>query len=198
MIGQEPRKNERVISSSARKTAYRTQSGNREWVTLIECVNGEGHHLPGFYIYGAAKHNMGWHHSLHTLDDRITYVCTHNGWTNDLVGTDFTKHFNKHAPPSAPDKWRLLLCDNHSSHDTFEFFQFSLDHRIELFFFPSHLTHILQSVDVGVYSSLDRAYKHLSDTWLAQQPAFTTIHKGDFIPLCEKARERSMTKERQY
>ena len=46
--------------------------------------------------------------------------------------------------------------DSHSSHETPEFVLLAAANHIDLFAFPSHMTHILQPLDVGVF----RPWKH--------------------------------------
>jgi hypothetical protein len=56
MMGRGGKRNELVISRVRVKTPRRMQQGNREWVTLIECVSATGIRLPAFYIYAGAAH----------------------------------------------------------------------------------------------------------------------------------------------
>ena len=149
--------NELVISRVRVKTpGKRMQQGNREWVILIETVSAVGKVLPAFYIYAGKAHYAGWHNKSE-IDSRTVFSFTDNGWTRDYIGLRWLKtHFDIFAPPSKPGQKRLLLCDNHSSHVTYEFIEFCLEKNIVLFFFPSHATHILQPLDVGVFGPLAR------------------------------------------
>ena len=186
--------NELVISRVRVKTpGKRMQQGNREWVTLIETVSAVGKVLPAFYIYAGKAHYAGWHNKSE-IDSRTVFSFTDNGWTRDYISLRWLKtHFDVFAPPSKPGQKRLLLCDNHSSHVTYEFIEFCLEKNIVLFFFPSHATHILQPLDVGVFGPLARYCAQEVDAWIAIQPLHTSLLKGDFIPLCEKARKKAFT-----
>lgn len=169
------------------------QQGNREWVSLIEAVSALGKALPAFYIYAGKAHYAGWH-GRSEIDSRTAFSFTDNGWTRDYVGLRWLKtHFDIFAPPSKPGQKPLLLCDNHPSHVTYEFLEFCLEKNIILFFFPSHATHILQPLDVGIFGPLARYCAQEVDAWTAIQPLHTSLLKGDFIPLCEKARKKAFT-----
>lgn len=48
IMGQGDKKNNLVLARTRVKT---TQQSNREWVTLIECINAIGKRLPAFYVY---------------------------------------------------------------------------------------------------------------------------------------------------
>ena len=183
MMGCGGKKDELVISRVRVKTSRRAQQGNREWVTLIECVSITGKQLPAFYIYTGAAHYAGWHQNRDTGPQTV-FAYTDNGWTKDYVGLEWLRtHFGKHALPSKPGRIRLLLCDNHSSHDTFEFYEYCLENKIALFFLPSHATHVLQPLDVGAFAPLDRYCAQEVDDWTATQPLHASLLKGDFLPM---------------
>ena len=183
MMGCGGKKDELVISRVRVKTPRRAQQGNREWVALIECVSATGKQLPAFYIYAGAAHYAGWHQNRDTGPQTV-FAYTDNGWTKDYVGLEWLRtHFGKHALPSKPGRIRLLLCDNHSSHDTFEFYEYCLENKIALFFLPSHATHVLQPLDVGAFAPLDRYCAQEVDDWTATQPLHASLLKGDFLPM---------------
>jgi hypothetical protein len=54
-------------------------------------------------------------------------------------------------------KQRLLLLDGYGSHLTARFIAFCIDRSIDLVVLPPHTSHILQLLDVGVFSPLKRA-----------------------------------------
>ena len=192
LMGQGGKRNELVISRVRTKGSRRMQDGSREWVSLLECVSAVGKRIPAYFIYAGQAHYDGWHHG--SVGPDTGFYFTDNGWTNDKCSLYWlTNHFAKHCPPSHSGATRLLICNNHSSHDTYEFIEYCLDNNIALFFLPSHSTHILQPLDVGIFEPLDRFCGQEVDTWLATQPLHTRLHKGDFIPMCEKARRRAIT-----
>jgi hypothetical protein len=185
-----------VIASSAPKTVYHAQSGRGEWVTAIECASAAGKKLPGYFIYAGSSHMMGWHSQLNRLDPNIRYNTSATGWTNDILSYDWlVNHFERWALPSRPGAVRLLLTDNHNSHETFEFMDFCEKHQIALFFFQSHTTHFCQPLDVGVFSTLGGRVREKQDDFIASHPPFTPILKGDFIPICEDSRQEKIVPE---
>jgi hypothetical protein len=94
-----------------------------------------------------------------------SFVCSILGLCCPQAGPDWLE--NLYARPSRPGAPRLLLCDNHCSHDTYEFRKFCLDHDIHLFPLPGHATNILQPLDVVVFSPLDRYCSAAVDDWTA-------------------------------
>jgi len=76
----------------------------------------------------------------------------------------------------------LLLLDGHGSHFNWEFFDFCLSNKIIPLCLPAHSTHLLQPLDVGLFSPLQRFYSNGLDEWIRRGnhgPCFT---KGDFLP----------------
>ena len=49
--------------------------------------------------------------------------------------------------------WKLLLLDGHTSHRSDEFLFLAEKYHIILFEYPSHLTHVLQPLDVGIFQT---------------------------------------------
>ena len=168
------------------------QEGNWEWVTLIECISATGKQLPVFYIYAGAAHCAGWHRE-DKIDAYMVFVYTDNGWIKDYIGLEYLKnHFDKYIVLTKSSMVRLLLCDNHSSYDTYEFKEYCIKHNIALFCFPSHAMHPLQPLDVGVFRPLDRYCSQKVDIWTASQPLATPLHKADFLPMCKHARKKGV------
>jgi len=87
----------------------------------------------------------------------------------------------------------LLLFDGHRSHLTFEFVGFALQHPIRLLVFPPHSTHLLQPLDVGIFSPLQRIFGHEVDEWGQKEGPYARLHMGDFYPMHMSALTRPLT-----
>ena len=83
-------------------------------------------------------------------------------------------------------EYQMLIIDGHAFNETNKFIKFTPDHKIAYLCLPANSTHLLQSLDIGVFSFLKRNYKTLLD----EKTRFTTynIDKADFISLIQKAR----------
>ncbi|KAI5193409.1 hypothetical protein E4T38_09963 [Aureobasidium subglaciale] len=68
--------------------------------------------------------------------------------------------FHPETQPNS-DKWRLLILDGHSSYTTIEFLWFCKQLKIFLLFLPAHSSHVLQPLNLGVFSPLKSRY-HLA------------------------------------
>lgn len=83
----------------------------------------------------------------------------------------------------------MLLCDQFGSHLTYEFVKYCEDHKIILFFLPPHSSHLLQPLDVGVFS----AYKHWHSEWVydATVSGYEKITKDDFLGAIAQIRQKT-------
>jgi hypothetical protein len=78
------------------------------------------------------------------------------GYTNSELVMIFLEHFIKHTDASPNKSKKVLLIDSHISHTTLEFVLQATEMNIHLYPFPSHLTHVMQPLDVSVF----QPYKH--------------------------------------
>lgn len=74
------------------------------------------------------------------------------------------------------DNWRLLIMDGHVSHITWEFFDYCLNNQI----IPFCLPHLLQPLDVGLFSPLQWHYSNVLDQFI-EGDRDTGINKGMFL-----------------
>ena len=87
----------KVICRRGRRNPHYTQDGNREMVTVIECVSADGSVVPPMYIYKGSSHIMGWHAAAHTQEE-ATFAWTKTGWTDRVLGLEWlAENFDKYT-----------------------------------------------------------------------------------------------------
>ena len=99
-----------VTTSDGRGKAKLAQPGNREWATVIQGVNALGWAIPPFIILAAQYHLANWY-TEYDLPADWRIATTDNGWTTNIVGLDWIKHFDFHIAPRTKGKYRLLILD---------------------------------------------------------------------------------------
>jgi len=109
-----------------------------------------------------------------------------NGWTDREIGLEWLKHFDLHTREHIVSHWRLLVLDGHCSHTSQEFIRYCEDHKIIPLCLPPHSTHILQPLDLCIFSALAKAYK----TIVRNESLFgaTTITNEQFLDIFQRAR----------
>lgn len=89
-------------------TSFKTQPGQRESATVIECI---GHQIPPpMIIFKGNAHMLGWFHHQQLIPPNWAFAVTKNGWTNQDIGLDWLKRcFEPHTRPQNANQKRLLL-----------------------------------------------------------------------------------------
>lgn len=167
------------------------QPGNREWVSVIECVSAGGVALPPFVIFAAAKLQRGWYKDLPK-----TWRLGHspNGWTNDKLALRWLNEiFVRTTTLNRTGKYCLLLFDGHGSHLTPEFADICEKNCIKVQCMPPHASHRLQPLDLVCFSVLKRAYRKLINERVKLR--VHSINKFEFLKAYPEARKQAFRQE---
>jgi hypothetical protein len=142
----------KVITAAERSERPRTViQGNREWVTIIECIGSSGCHIPPLIILKGKEQQATWYQEP-TLPQEWKIATSPNGWTTDAIGLHWLKEvFEPLSKRYSVGAKRLLILDGHSSHLTAEFDSFCKQHAIICLCMPPHTSHLLQPLDVGIF-----------------------------------------------
>ena len=145
-----------VTASERRRAPLSVQPGDREWITLIACINAMGWSIPPFFILKAKHHDKAWYVN-NPKDWRIGV--SKNGWTTNELGLEWLKHFIHHTEAATVGSYRLLIIDGHESHQSLEFQNLCEESKIIALYMPPHASHILQPLNVRCFAPLKQAYK---------------------------------------
>ncbi|ODM22204.1 hypothetical protein SI65_03050 [Aspergillus cristatus] len=182
----------KVITAVERSERPRTViQGNREWVTIIECINSKGISIPPVVILKGKEHQAPWYQEPN-LHPAWKLTNSANGWTTDEIGLKWLKQvFDPFSKPYSTGAKRLLILDGHSSHQTAEFDNFCKENAIICLCMPPHTSHLLQPLDVGIFGPLKRAYGKLVETMMVA--GNNHIDKVDFLHLYSPAHDQVFT-----
>jgi hypothetical protein len=169
-----------VVTGSDRRGRPKTiQQGNREWTTVIQGINAMGWAIPPFVIFQGKHHLSAWYKEEDLPQDWVIAV-SENGWTNNELGLEWLKHFNKHTKRKVIGSHRLLILDGHESHDSLDFQKYCKENKIITLCMPPHSSHLLQPLDVGCFSPLKTAYGRQAEDLMRNR--ITHITKLEFLP----------------
>jgi len=107
-------------------------------------------------------------------------------WLRDLFNPESAQIAGVNQP-------RLLILDGHGSHISFEFIQYCIESGIHLICLPAHSTHLLQPLDVGLFSPYQHFYGLAVDNHIRSGQSQEGIRKAVFIPFLTEARTKTMT-----
>ncbi len=82
VIGQ----NQWIITRDHSRQSYLASSGNREFMTCIKTISGDGGVLPLMFIFSGTQHMEHWFSA--DLPDEILFAVSETGYTNDELGLD--------------------------------------------------------------------------------------------------------------
>jgi len=131
----------KVICCRGWKGPHYAQDGNREIVTVIQCISSDGRVIPPMYMYNGSRHLLGWHAGVQDKE-QATFAWSTKGWTNNELGLEwveqnFEKYTTKTFVPwgwspayadyySVKSKPRILILDGYGSHLTWQIFDLYL------------------------------------------------------------------------
>jgi hypothetical protein len=115
------------------------------------------------------------------------------GYVTGEISEAYIQHFDAQTRDKAAGRYRVLLVDGHVSHYSLEFIQEARKRRIILLCYPSHMTHILQGLDVVIFSVLKRAWERARKEYEARTGSAVT--KQTFLSVLGVAWVSVMTVE---
>jgi len=146
---------EEIIVPIDVKEVYTPSPENRKSVTILEAISADGREPPPPLIICPGKRIMeSWIHD--NLKGSEVIALSPTGYTNEAIAIAWLKHFIKHTHAGPTKQWKMLLLDGHITHENPDFVILAHENHIKPFEYPSHLTHVLQPLDVGVF----RPWKH--------------------------------------
>ena len=144
-----------VLESAEKRSVRKKQPGSRAWTSFIECISALGRALPPLVIFKGKSVQQQWFPLDLSLFKDWQFTATENGWITDCTAVEWLeKIFIPRTQPDDPLDYRLLIVDGHGSHATTEFMYLCFQHRIQLLFLPPHTSHVLQPLDLAVFSAL--------------------------------------------
>ena len=165
----------RIVIDSSLRTKHQAHPGRQEWVSMVECICGDGTAITPFGIFKGKNVLENWIPSK-VLNEWFFSANT-KGWTSNLHGLEWLKRvFEPATRMKADGQYRLLVCDGHDSHISGSFIAHCLQNRIILLILPPHTSHLLQPLDVSIFGPLKKrltaALSHLNQAQLVRIQKF--------------------------
>lgn len=175
------------------------EDGNREWITLVACISADGSYLPPSVIYSAKTGNLQttWLEDFDPKEHTCHFASSEKGWTNDKLGFKWLEIFDRYTKAKARQgrDWRVLWVDGHGSHLSMDFLLWSIEHRIHIAVYPSHSTHRLQPLDIGLFRPLASYYSTNLSNFIAVTRGYLSVGKREFFSLFWPAFEKAFSKK---
>jgi hypothetical protein len=181
-----------VTGTERRGRPKSVQPGSREWITVIQAINAEGWAIPPFIIGAGQYHLANWYRE-NNLPDDWAIATSPNGWTDNELGLEWLKHFNRCTANRSTGPYRLLILDGHESHQSINLERYCQENKIITLCMPAHASHLLQPLDVGCFGPLKKAYGRQIEHLIRCN--ITHVSKTEFFPTFYAAFQTTMTEK---
>lgn len=178
-----------VVDARKPKRRRSLQSGNREWVTVVEAINSQGCSVSPLVIFKGPSYQTENFSS--DIPRGWVFRLSADGWRNNEIELDWLKHFDEQTRGGTIGPKRLLILNDHTSHRSPKFLQYCADNNIETLCMPAHSSHKLQPLDVSCFGPLKQSYYHVMNELSGRGLHHAT--RTDFLGAFIKARESAFT-----
>ena len=177
----------RVVTEMGRKKVWSLTSGERgKTHTVITCVSASGYAIPPMMIYPRVR--MSDALKAGAVPGTL-FGCSKTGWVNQDLYIEWFRFFISLIPAIRPV---LLVMDGHCSHMSLEVIQLAQENDIHLLCLPSHTSHLLQPLDVGVFKSLKSFYSKACKQFMVDNPG-CVVRSENLASLLAVAWSQSVT-----
>ena len=153
----------------------------------METINVAGDHLPPLVILPGVQIFESWVYN--NLPGQTLLAVSKTGYTNDVIGLQWLKHFDRLSGKKQQGRYRLLLMDGHTSHLTYEFISYCESHNIIPFCLPPHSTDKLHPLDLVVF--LPYKHWHAEAVDAATRTGCTAFNKVEFLAALNSIRNQA-------
>lgn len=109
-----------VIARTAAKRVQSIVPNQREWLSVLVCVNAAGQSIPSFYIFKGNRFRKNY---IQYCEAGATMAMQARAWMTSYLFSAWISHFiasiRRHSLLS-PEHRHLLILDGHNSHVTLE------------------------------------------------------------------------------
>jgi hypothetical protein len=164
----------------------------REWLSVLSCVNATGGYIPHFYIF--KRRRIRWNY-IARCEVGATMAMQAKAWMTGFLFSSWIAHFVKALENRGgifPTNRHLLILDGHNSHVTLDVVYKAKQNGLDLLTLPSHTSHRLQPLDCSVFQPFKCAFRGYRDAWTLQNRG-RAAQKEDLAEWVSLALERALT-----
>ena len=151
----------------ARRGARRVHSivpNQREWLSVLVCINAVGTSIPSFYIFHGRRFRQNY---IEKCEAGATMVMQQRAWMTSYLFSAWILHFIasvRRVGNISPENRHLLILDGHNSHVTLDVVREASDAGLDLLTLPAHTSHT-QPLDVAVFKPFKQHFREYRDFW---------------------------------
>lgn len=159
--------------------------------TVIGCANATGNSVPPFFIFKGKRYNPDL---MKGATPGAHAVMSDSGWSNADIFQEYlkTQFIPNVRGGCADDQKILLICDGHTSHVSKSVIEWANSKNVILFILPAHTSHLLQPLDVSIFSPFKTYYYSECATYMRNKIG-QTVTRYQMCQLACTAYMKAMT-----
>ena len=145
------------------KTCARRRGYDRCYVTLVACVRANGFYVRPALLWPSAltRGDLFQHEAC-----PISVKATKTGWSSEDIFIEWLREFTSLTSPTAnPHKAVVLIEDGSKTHLTRAIIEEAVKLGVHLVALPSHLSDVVQPLDLSVFKPFKAALKKRRGNW---------------------------------
>lgn len=161
-----------VIAKKGSRAVHMVTPDQREWLSVLSCINASGDFLPNFYIFKGKRRTRNF--LKKTGEAGAVFAMQPKAWMTHYLFRAWMTHFLERVDVLygiSPTNRHLLILDGHGSHVTLDVIKLAKSKGLDLLTLPSHTSHAMQPLDVSCFRPFKVAFRAYRDKW-------TLSHKG--------------------
>jgi hypothetical protein len=187
-----------VIVRTGARRVHSIVPDQREWLSVLVCINAAGFSIPFFYIFRGKRFGQNY---IQRCEPGATMAMQPRAWmTSYLFGAWVSRFIElvRESGSISQEHRHLLILDGQISHVSVEIVQEARRAGLDILTLPSHTSHALQPLDVSVFKPFKQFFRQYRDYWMSRnlnQPASKdTLAQWVSLSLKKALTERNITK----
>jgi hypothetical protein len=159
----------RVLAKTRVRSVHSIIPKEREWLSVLVCVNAVGYHILSFYIFCGKNFQRDY---IKQCEDGASMAMQAKAWMTGQLFKSWIGHFVKNVCDYglgiSLTCRHLLILDGHGSHVTMEVVKIARSVGLDLLILPLHTSHAMQPLDVSCFKPFKQAFWLFKDFWTLQ------------------------------
>ena len=166
-----------VIARRGARHVHSIVPDQREWLSVLVCINAGGLAIPSFYVFRGTRFRQNY---IERCEPGATMAMQPRAWMTTYLFSAWLSHFiesvQRHGGISQ-ERRHLLILDGHNSHVTLDVVREARAAGLDILTLPAHTSHAMQPLDVSILKPFKLHFRAYRDYWTSRnmsQPANKT------------------------
>ena len=155
----------RVLAKKWIRSVHTVTPDEREWLSVLSCINASGTSIPNFYIFEGRSFRRNF---IIRCEEGVCMAMQKKTWMTGTLFNEWINHFLPHVGQMygiSNENRHLLIMDGHNSHVTLDIAHTTRKVGLDLLTIPSHTSHATQPLEVSIFNLFKTAFRKYQDFW---------------------------------